>query len=90
MALRTLVTRYLRAYGPATPQHFARWLAIPPRFPAGLFGTLADLLERVELDGRPGWILAGDPATSSAAVPATPRRRSMSAARSSMITNACC
>jgi len=27
-ALRTLVTRYLHAYGPATPQHFARWLAI--------------------------------------------------------------
>lgn len=29
-ALRTLITRYLYAYGPATPQHFARWLGIPP------------------------------------------------------------
>jgi hypothetical protein len=25
-ALRTLVTRYLYAYGPATPLHFAKWL----------------------------------------------------------------
>jgi len=24
-ALRTLVARYLHAYGPAAPQHFARW-----------------------------------------------------------------
>jgi hypothetical protein len=38
-ALRTLVRHYLHAYGPATPQHFAKWLAIPPRYAAGLFGT---------------------------------------------------
>jgi hypothetical protein len=62
-ALRTLVTRYLHAYGPATPQHFARWLGIPPRYAAGLFGDLADELECVELDGRPGWTVAGDPAS---------------------------
>jgi hypothetical protein len=63
-ALRTLVTRYLHAYGPAAPQHFARWwLAIPPRSAAGLFGTLADARERVELDGQPGWTLAGGTAT---------------------------
>ena len=65
MALRTLVTRYLRAYGPATSQHFARWLAIPPRSAARLFGRLADALKRVELDGQPGWTLAGDTATPS-------------------------
>jgi hypothetical protein len=62
-ALRTLVTRYLHAYGPATPQHFARWLGIPPRYAIELFGTLAGELERVELDGEPGWVLAGDTAT---------------------------
>ena len=33
-ALRTLLTRYLHAYGPATPQHFARWLSIPPNGPS--------------------------------------------------------
>ncbi|HEY7431149.1 MAG TPA: winged helix DNA-binding domain-containing protein [Streptosporangiaceae bacterium] len=62
-ALRALVARYLHAYGPATPQHFARWLGIPPRYAAELFGTLAPELERVELDGEPGWTLAGDTGT---------------------------
>ncbi len=62
-ALRTLVTRYLHAYGPATPQHFARWLRIPPRYAAGLFGKLAGELECVEVDGGPAWTLASDTAT---------------------------
>jgi hypothetical protein len=59
-ALRSLVTRYLYAYGPATPQHFARWLGIPPRPAVELFDALAGELEQVELDGAPGWTLAGD------------------------------
>jgi hypothetical protein len=62
-ALRTLVLRYLYAYGPATPQHFARWLSIPPRYAAGLFGRLGGELESVELDGEPGWAAAGDTVT---------------------------
>src|SRR5215467_7153623 len=62
-ALRALVTRYLYAYGPATPAHFARWLAISPRYATGLFGKLAGELERVELDGEPGWTVAGDTRT---------------------------
>src|SRR6516164_7879494 len=62
-ALRALVTRYLHAYGPATPQHFARWLSISPRYAAGLFGQLAGELECVELDGEPGWTVAGDTGT---------------------------
>ena len=68
-ALRTLVTRYLYAYGPATPQHFARWIGVPPRYAGGLFGRLAgepaSELERVELDGEPGWTRAGDTRTPS-------------------------
>src|SRR5215469_528980 len=67
--LRTLVARYLHAYGPATPQHFARWLSIPPRFAVGLFGRLAGELERVEVDGEPCWTVAGDTGT-----PARPHR----------------
>src|SRR5215475_7656150 len=59
-ALRTLVTRYLYAYGPATPQHFANWLGIPSRYAAGLFVKLGGELERVELDGEPAWAVAGD------------------------------
>ncbi|HVD13864.1 MAG TPA: winged helix DNA-binding domain-containing protein, partial [Actinomycetota bacterium] len=67
-ALRTLVTRYLYAYGPATPQHFARWLSIPPRRAVELFDELAGELDQVELDqveldGAPGWVVAGDTAT---------------------------
>jgi hypothetical protein len=68
-ALRTLVTRYLYAYGPATPQHFARWLNVPPRRATELFDTLAGELERVDLDGQAGWVRTGDTAT-----PARPHR----------------
>jgi hypothetical protein len=68
-ALRTLVARYLHAYGPATPQHFARWLTIPPRRATELFDELAGALERVDVDGHPGWVVAGDTAT-----PARPYR----------------
>jgi hypothetical protein len=70
-ALRALVRRYLHAYGPATPRHFARWLAISPRYAAELFGRLEADLSRVELDGsaEPFWVAAGDTGT-----PAEPHR----------------
>jgi hypothetical protein len=60
-ALRTLLTRYLYAYGPATPPHFAKWLGIPLRHAAGLFGKLDSELERIEL----AWTVSGDTATPS-------------------------
>jgi winged helix DNA-binding protein len=60
VALRILVTRYLSAYGPATPQHFARWLNIPPRRAVDLFDELAGELQRVVFDGEPGWTIASD------------------------------
>ncbi len=68
VALRALVLRYLHAYGPATPQHFARWLAISPRYAVELFGRLASdregaVLERVELDGEQAWVATGDTGT---------------------------
>ena len=62
-ALRSLVMRYLYAYGPATPQHFSRWLSIPPRLAGQLFDEQAGELEQVELDREPSWVLAGDTAT---------------------------
>jgi len=62
-ALRALLTRYLYAYGPATPAHFARWLGITPRYAAGRFDRLAGELERVELDGESAWTVAGDTRT---------------------------
>lgn len=59
-AVRTLLARYLHAYGPATPQHFARWLSIPPRRAVEIFDELAGELEPVELEGEPAWTIAGD------------------------------
>jgi winged helix DNA-binding protein len=62
-ALRALVLRYLHGYGPAKPRHFAKWLGIATRHATEVFGELAGELERVELDGEPGWTVAGDTAT---------------------------
>jgi hypothetical protein len=63
LALHTLVMRYLHAYGPATPEHFARRLNIRPRRAAELFDELVDELEHVQVDGEPGWVAAGDTGT---------------------------
>jgi len=68
-ALRALVARYLYAYGPATPQHFAKWLSIPPRSAVELFASLAGELEEVELDGQPAWTVAGDTETPQQQAP---------------------
>ncbi|MET7618322.1 winged helix DNA-binding domain-containing protein [Streptomyces sp. NPDC005408] len=61
-ALAALVDRYLRAYGPATPQHFAKWLAAPRGWAADLFASLADgaRIEEVVFEGSPAWVAAGD------------------------------
>jgi hypothetical protein len=61
-ALAELVRRYLLAYGPATPQHFARWLSAPQRWATELFASLGDRLQPVELDGAPMWAAANDAA----------------------------
>ncbi|MET8150326.1 winged helix DNA-binding domain-containing protein [Actinoplanes sp. NPDC049668] len=61
-ALAALVTRYLRAYGPATPAHFARWLAASPAWAAGLFTRFAGLIEPVDFDGVEAWVALGDTA----------------------------
>jgi hypothetical protein len=62
-AVRTLVTQYLHAYGPATPHQFAKWMGIPPASAVRLFATLVSWLEYVEVDGEPGYTVAGDIAT---------------------------
>lgn len=66
-ALAGVVRRYLYAYGPATPQQFARWINAPLAVAAGLFTTLADELQQVELDGTLAWLPAGD--TAMPAIP---------------------
>ncbi|MFF5371433.1 winged helix DNA-binding domain-containing protein [Streptomyces sp. NPDC013187] len=61
-ALAAFVRRYLHAYGPATPQHFARWLAAPPGWATALFGELAAAgrIEEVLFEGTPAWVAADD------------------------------
>lgn len=61
-ALAEVVKRYLYAYGPATPQQFAKWLNTPRHWAIELFNSLAAELEQVELDGAEAWQLAGDTA----------------------------
>ncbi|MEH1124402.1 winged helix DNA-binding domain-containing protein [Micromonospora sp. CPCC 206061] len=57
-ALAELVRRYLHAYGPATPAHLAQWLAAPKRWAQELFDSLD--LEQVTVDGKLGYVVAGD------------------------------
>ncbi|MFJ9636603.1 winged helix DNA-binding domain-containing protein [Streptomyces sp. NPDC101178] len=62
-AQAALVERYLHAYGPATPAHFARWLAAPKRWADGLFASLAGsgAIEEVAFaEAGPAWVVAGD------------------------------
>ncbi|MEU2300761.1 winged helix DNA-binding domain-containing protein [Streptomyces antibioticus] len=61
-ALRQLALRYLTAYGPATPRHFARWLAAPTAWTTALFTRLAanGELEEVLYEDTPAWVAAED------------------------------
>ncbi|MFC8079719.1 winged helix DNA-binding domain-containing protein [Streptomyces sp. NPDC057307] len=61
-ALAGLVERHLYAYGPASPQHFAKWLAMPVTWAKELFAALAaeGRTEQVHYEGGPAWVVAGD------------------------------
>jgi len=65
-ALSGVLKRYLYAYGPATPQHFAQWLSAPKRWAVDLFEPLSNELEPVDVDGSEAWIAAGDTALPDA------------------------
>ena len=55
-----LLKAYLHAYGPARPRDFAQWLAAPRGWATEVFDTVAGELERVDVDGIEGWVVAGD------------------------------
>ena len=59
-AVSLLVRRYLHVFGPASTEHFARWLAIPPRGAREAFETLGNELEPVEVDGERAYVATGD------------------------------
>ncbi len=57
VALQSLVSRYLHAYGPSTPAHFAQWLSIPVKLSIDLFARA----EAVSLEGGEcAWVNPGD------------------------------
>ncbi|MFF2777539.1 winged helix DNA-binding domain-containing protein [Streptomyces sp. NPDC058052] len=64
-AMDWLLGRYLHAYGPATPQDFARWLARTPGWAGDLFAK-SDLTE-VSLEGTRSWVARGDTAPADPA-----------------------
>lgn len=64
-ALAELLRGYLHGYGPATPQHFAQWLAAPKKWSAELFESMGEELEQVEVDGSIAWQVAGDTGTTA-------------------------
>ena len=62
-ALREVCRRFLHTYGPARPVDFREWFASPTfkaADAAGLFDALEPDLEEIKVDGRTGFVLAGD------------------------------
>jgi uncharacterized protein YcaQ len=57
-AWREIVRRYLRAYGPATREEFARWWGMQPA-PAGrILKASGEELDEVDVEGERAWVLA--------------------------------
>jgi hypothetical protein len=55
-----LVRQYLHSYGPATPAHFAQWLAVPQEWAANVFAAVAAQLRPVDINGVTHWLNADD------------------------------
>ena len=62
-AARIVIPAYLRAFGPASPERFDAWLTRGASKKAAVrswFADLDDRLATVEVDGKPGFLLADD------------------------------
>jgi hypothetical protein len=72
-ATAELARRYLRAYGPALPEHFARWLNAPHTWARSMFEALGDEVEQVHVEhhdtdlSHTAWQLAADASAERAA-----------------------
>jgi Winged helix DNA-binding domain len=60
VALTEVARRYLRAYGPATKEDFARWWGNWPGVGKAAWAGLAGELEAVSIEGRPADALSSD------------------------------
>jgi uncharacterized protein YukE len=68
-AIATVITRYLYAYGPATPQQFGQWIGAPPTWASEQFERHGRKLTKINFDGAPVWVTYRDtemPAAESA------------------------
>ena len=59
-AISTVITRYLYAYGPATPQQFAQWIGAPPVWAGEQFERHTRKLTKINFDGISTWVVGGD------------------------------
>jgi hypothetical protein len=64
-AVATLVRRYLHGFGPASSEHFGRWLGVPPHAAKGVFASLGNELESVDVGGERMFVVARDTAVPS-------------------------
>ena len=55
-----LLRRYLRAYGPATPAHYAKWLAAPLGWASERFDAIRHDIQEIDLDGTRAWVNVAD------------------------------
>jgi hypothetical protein len=59
-AVGAVITRYLSAYGPATPQQFAQWIGAPAGWAAEQFERHDRKLTKINFDGTPAWVVDSD------------------------------
>jgi hypothetical protein len=59
-ALGAVLRRFLAAYGPTTPQAFARWWATTPATARELLAQLGREAVEVDVEGQRAWLLAAD------------------------------
>lgn len=59
-AVGWLLLHYLRAFGPATPRQFARWIGASPGWATEQFRSHRGALVEVQLDGTPAFVARGD------------------------------
>jgi uncharacterized protein YukE len=59
-AIATVITHYLYAYGPATPQQFGQWIGAPPTWASEQFERHSRKLTKINFDGAPAWVTYRD------------------------------
>lgn len=68
-AKAAVVSRFLRAYGPATTADLARWWGVPPADGKRLLKLVAGEVEEVDVEGEPGYMLATEADAMAASAP---------------------